>query len=284
MNQTPSRPLDTTPVALITGATGGLGLALVRHLVREGWHVFAADCDTKGLEALRGENNITPLMIDVTQTASIEAVRAQIQQQVPYLDAVVNFAGVLRVGAMVEVEEALFMRLMDINLFGTYRVNKVFFPMLRHPQKPGRIVNISSETGWHTAAPFNGPYAISKHGIEAYSDALRRELSIFGIRVIKVQPGPFKTSMVSGVVSDFDRAAEQSTLYQKALHRWGVFTNKANAKAHPPEYLATVIHQALTTANPKHAYSVRADRVRTFMEYLPMRWSDALFRKMIEKS
>lgn len=284
MNPTATKPLDTTPVALITGATGGLGLALVRYLVREGWHVFAADCDAKGLEALKSEKQITPLMMDVTQTASIEAARAQVQEQVQYLDAVVNFAGVLRVGAMVEVEEALFARLMDINLFGTYRVNKAFFHMLRRPEKPGRIVNISSETGWHTAAPFNGPYATSKHAVEAYSDALRRELSLFGVHVIKVQPGPFKTTMVSGVVSDFDRAAEHSKLYQKPLRYWGRMTGKANAKAHSPDVLAAVIHRALTCANPKVAYSVKADPGRTFLEFLPMRWSDAIFRKVMEKA
>lgn len=282
MSTIAARAIDTTPVVLITGATGGLGLALVRHLVREGWHVFAADCDAKALDALRQERGITALMMDVTQTASIEAARAQVQQQVQYLDAIVNFAGVLRVGAMVEVDEALFQRLMDVNLFGTFRVNKAFFPLLRNPAKPGRIVNISSETGWHTAAPFNGPYAISKHGIEAYSDALRRELSAFDIHVIKVQPGPFKTNMVAGVVSDFDRAAEQSVLYKKALHRWGVFTARANAKATAPEYLAQVIHKALVAAKPKVAYSVKADPGRTFLEYLPMRWADSIFTRLLK--
>ena len=105
---TPAAALDTRPVALITGATGGLGLALVRHLVRQGWHVFAADCNPGGLDALRSESNITPLMMDVTQTASIEAARSLVQQQTAYLDAIVNFAGILRVvGEAASQEQAV---------------------------------------------------------------------------------------------------------------------------------------------------------------------------------
>jgi len=175
-------------VALVTGAMGGLGRALTQYIVGRGWRVFAADCDTTALAELPSHHCIKPVFLDVTRTASVEAAFAEIKQQVAQLDAVINFAGILRVGALVEIDEATLRQVLEINLLGTYRVNKTFFPLLRQ----GRIVNISSETGWHTASPFNGPYAMSKYGIEAYSDALRRELSVYNIPVIKIQPGPFK--------------------------------------------------------------------------------------------
>jgi NAD(P)-dependent dehydrogenase (short-subunit alcohol dehydrogenase family) len=147
--------------------------------------------------------------------------------------------------------------------------------------KQGRIVNVSSETGWHTASPFNGAYAISKYGIEAYSDALRRELSIFDIPVIKVQPGPFKTDMVAGTVDGFYRAAEQSNLYREPLKKFGDLVYEANEKAADPAFLARVIHQALTVKNPKPAYSVKPDPGRSFLEYLPVRWADRIFKKIL---
>ena len=102
--------------ALITGSTGGLGLALTQLLAKNDWHVFAADCDEKGLNALTGAKNITPLFMDVTKTDSVEAVYKTIQGEVDHLDAVVNFAGILRVGALVEIEEAVLHNLLNINI------------------------------------------------------------------------------------------------------------------------------------------------------------------------
>ncbi len=265
--------------ALITGGTGGFGLALTRHLVQQGWQVFAADCDTAGLEALKNREGVTPVFIDVTRTDSVEAAFESIRKEVNQLDAVINFAGILRVGALVEIDEATLRQVIDINLLGTYRVNKTFFPLLRH----GRIVNVSSETGWHTASPFNGPYAMSKYGIEAYSDALRRELSIYNIPVIKIQPGPFRTSMVANTVDGFRQAAKSSQLYKKQLEYFGELVFEANKKAGDPAYLSEVIYQALTAKKPKAAYSVKADPSRSFLEYLPIRVSDGIFKKILNK-
>jgi len=265
--------------ALITGGTGGFGLALTRHLVKHGWQVFAADCDSAGLDALNNQNGITPVFIDVTKTESVQAALADVQKHVQQLDAVINFAGILRVGAMIEMDEKVVQQVLDINLMGTWRVNKVFFPLLKH----GRIVNVSSETGWHTASPFNGAYAMSKYGIEAYSDALRRELSIYNIPVIKIQPGPFKTSMVANTVDGFRQAAKTSQLYSKQLEHFGELVLEANKKAADPDLLASVIYDALTVKNPKTAYSVKADPSRSFLEWLPVRLGDSIFKKILSK-
>jgi NAD(P)-dependent dehydrogenase (short-subunit alcohol dehydrogenase family) len=196
---------------------------------------------------------------------------------VQQLDAVINFAGILRVGPMIEMDEKVVQQVLDINLMGTWRVNKVFFPLLKH----GRIVNVSSETGWHTASPFNGAYAMSKYGIEAYSDALRRELSIFNIPVIKIQPGPFKTSMVAATVDGFYTAAKNSEHYQSQLKHFGDLVDEANQKAADPALLASVIYDALMVKKPKTVYSVKADPGRSFLEWLPIRISDSIFKKIL---
>ena len=266
--------------AFITGGTGGLGMALTKLLASRDWQVFAADCDEQALSALNGVANITPIFVDVTDTASIEAARDDVNQRVEQLDAVINFAGILRVGAMVEIEENVLRQLLDINLLGSYRVNKVFFPLLRS----GRIVNISSETGWHTTSPFNGPYAMSKYGIEAYSHALRRELSIYGVPVITIQPGPFKTSLVADTVEGFQQAAANSQLYKEQLAHFGELVLDANKTAAEPDQLAEVIYKALTAKRPRHSYSVKADPGRSFLEYLPMSWADMLFKRILNRA
>ena len=266
--------------ALITGGTGGLGLALTEYLLEKNWHVFVADCNYELLENFKNQASTTPIFIDVTKTESVQTAFEAVKKHTNQLDALINFAGILRVGAMIEMDEKTVQQVLDINLMGTWRVNKVFFPLLKN----GRIVNVSSETGWHTASPFNGAYAMSKYGIEAYSDALRRELSIYNIPVIKVQPGPFKTNMVSGTVDGFYAAGEQSTLFKKQLKHFGDLVYDANQKSCAPEYLAKVIHHALTTKNPKATYSVKADPGRSFLEWLPIRWTDAIFKKILTKA
>jgi len=272
-----------TQHALITGGANGLGLALAKLLASHKWHVFAGDCDQQALDNLQAETNITPLFLDVTDNNSIQAAVQSVQAKTPKLDAIVNFAGILRVGPIIEMDEAVLSQVLNINLLGTFRINKAFFDLIRTNEGPqGRIINISSETGWHTASPFNGPYAMSKYGIEAYSDTLRRELSIYNIPVICVQPGPFKTALVANTVDGFNQASEQSQLYKAPLKKFGELVFDANKKAGEPEVLADVIYTALTVKKPKHRYSVKADFGRSLLEYLPMSWGDTLFRKILD--
>ena len=268
-----------TKTALITGATGGLGKATCEYLVENGWQVFAADFDRDALAKMEGQPNITPVFIDVTDTQSVQAAAAQVQQSTSGLDAIVNFAGILAVGSMIEIDESTLQRLLDVNVMGTFRVNKAFFPLIKAGR--GRIVNISSETGWQSGAPFNGAYASSKHCIEAYSDSLRRELALLDIPVIKIQPGPFKTDMVSGIEQQFGNAIADSHEFKQVLTNMKGMAVKEGSKGHPPAELAAVIYTALTVSSPRPAYSVKPDRGRSFLEYLPTRWADAIFKKVL---
>ena len=165
--------------ALITGAGGGLGHATVERLVANGWRVFEADISKEMLRSSMHDPDVAPVEMDVTDSESIQSAFEAVSSRTDRLDAVVNFAGVMGIGSLVDIEEERLVRILDINVLGTYRVNRKFFPLVERAK--GRIVNISSETGWQSAAPFNGPYAMSKHAIEAYSTALRRELALLGV-------------------------------------------------------------------------------------------------------
>lgn len=273
--------------ALITGGTGGLGLATCRYLVTQGWQVFAADNNQSALDALNHEKNITPIFMDVTCAESVESAFKKLQAQNIQLHAIVNFAGILRIGSMAEMSEQTLNLVMNINVLGTFRVNQMFLPLinqLNEQKQKGRIINISSETGWQSGAPFNGAYAMSKHAIEAYSDALRRELQLIDIPVIKIQPGPFKTNMVASIEENFSKAAEQSQLFKQPLTRVKHLAMNEQYKAHSPELLAKVIHHALTTKKPKAAYSVKADKARSFLELLPTALADKLLKMVLSSS
>jgi NAD(P)-dependent dehydrogenase (short-subunit alcohol dehydrogenase family) len=257
----------TTRNVLITGGAGGLGGATSRHLAEKGWRVFAADLVGEPLDRIGEESGITPVPLDVTDLSSIEAAKAVVSEAADGLDGVVNFAGILAMGSMVEIPVSQFERLIEINLLGTFRVNRAFFPLVL--KRKGRIINISSETGWETVPPFNGAYSISKHAIEAYTDALRRELMFLGVDVIKIQPGPFKTEMTSSIESVFDDAVANSTHFAAMLERVKDLAVGEQDKAHDPQLIADTVYEALSVKSPKIAYSIKPDTLRTVLSYLP---------------
>jgi NAD(P)-dependent dehydrogenase (short-subunit alcohol dehydrogenase family) len=261
---------------LVTGGAGGLGASTARYLAQRSWQVFAADSDATALRGIAEEPNVTAVPLDVTDPASIEAARTVVAGACDGLDGVVNFAGILAVGSVIEIESEKIRRVLDVNVMGTVRVNQALFPLVL--ARKGRIVNISSETGWQSGMPFNGAYAMSKHAIEAYSDSLRRELMFLDVPVIKIQPGPFRTAMVTGIEPAFTRAAEASVYFKDLLNRLKHLTLKEQAKAEDPALLAEVVHRALTTRHPRAAYSVKPDLQRTALGLLPARVADPLLK------
>lgn len=272
----------TKKTALITGAGGGLGHATVERLVAAGWKVFEADISEEMLRASVHDPDVVPVVMDVTQTESIRGAFDVVSSQTDRLDAIVNFAGVIGVGSLLDIPERRLSRILDINVMGTFRVNKHFFPLVEAAK--GRIVNISSETGWQKAAPFNGPYAMSKHAIEAYSTALRRELALFGVKVITIQPGAFRTNMVAGIETAFDAAAEETPRFAKLIHKLKKLAGKEIESARDPDILAQVVETALTAKNPKPVYSVKPDKLRSALEALPLRASDRLYLAVLKRA
>ncbi|MGN6606867.1 MAG: SDR family NAD(P)-dependent oxidoreductase [Jatrophihabitans sp.] len=254
---------------LITGAAGGLGAATAERFVAGGWQVFAAD-----LKAPADRPGLVGLELDVTSGASCAAAADRIASHTEGLGAVVNFAGVLEVGPLVEVDEAALQRVLDVNVLGTYRVNKAMFPLVR--SGGGRVVTVSSETGWQHALMLNGPYAMSKHAIEAYSDALRRELMFVDIPVITLQPGPFRTAMTGSIAEKFAAARRPGSPFQRLVAKVGRAAAREERSAHDPALLADVVWQAVTSPRPRARYSVRPAPSRVLLHYLPTPLTDRL--------
>jgi NAD(P)-dependent dehydrogenase (short-subunit alcohol dehydrogenase family) len=268
------RTRRTQRAVFITGGAGGLGGATAKYLGARGWQVFAADCVEETLARIGTEPNVTPVHLDVADAASVAAAARLVAKRFDGLDGVVNFAGILAVGSLIEIPEEVLRRVLDVNVMGTFRVNRALFPLVL--ARKGRIVNISSETGWQTGMPFNGPYGMSKHAIEAYSDSLRRELMFLGVPVIKIQPGPFKTEMVAGIERHFARAAKESRHFGTLLRAVKGMTLAEQEKAHDPILIAETVHMALTARQPAAAYSVKPDPARVAMNLLPDRLADVL--------
>ena len=272
----------TKKTALVTGAGGGLGHATVERLVAKGWKVFGADIDRDLLRSSMHDPDVVPIVMDVTDPKSIDSAFEAIAANTDRLDGIVNFAGIMGVGSLTDIPEERLARILDVNVMGTYRVNKKFLPLVEAAK--GRIVNLSSETGWQSAAPFNGPYAMSKHAIEAYSTALRRELALLDIKVITIQPGAFRTNMVAGIEKAFTAAEAETPRFAQVLRKLKGLAGKEIESARDPDILAQVIETALTAKRPKPVYSVKPDRLRSSLERLPLRASDRLYLAVLRRA
>jgi NAD(P)-dependent dehydrogenase (short-subunit alcohol dehydrogenase family) len=271
--------MHTTKHVFISGAFGGIGRVTTQLLVGKGWQVFAGDQNPEIIPFYKDHQQVTPLLIDIRDPKAIEKAFKEISQKSDGLDAIITMAGILKVGSVAELPLDELKEILDINLLGMYEVNRRFLPLIL--QRNGRIVTMSSEIGKQSAAPFNGLYSISKHAVEAYSDALRRELAFLGIKVIKIQPGPFKTSMTRNAEKQFIEAKESSHYFKDNLKKGITYLPKVYKNAHDPEDVAKVILKALEATKPKIAYAIKPDLSRLILDLLPTRWGDFIIRKAL---
>ena len=243
---------------LVTGASTGIGEATALRMRRAGWDVYAAARKDEDLERLRGEG-LTPLKLDITDPGSIAAAKAELDER--GLHGLVNNAGVAVSGPMEFVPLDELRHQLEVNLVGQVAVIQAFMPNIREAK--GRIVNVSS-IGGRFALPMVGPYAASKHALEAVSDSLRRELRPWGINVSIIEPGAVVTPIWDKGRETADRLEDQMgeqarARYGKLADRIRQETEKIPDRGVEPDEVAKAIEQALTAARPKLRYVVGRD-------------------------
>nr|XP_060485109.1 retinol dehydrogenase 16-like [Panthera onca] len=182
----------------ITGCDSGFGNLLARQLDLRGLRVLAACLTEKGAEQLRDQTSdrLETVILDVTKTESISAATEWVKERVGDrgLWGLVNNAGISIPLAPNEwLTKQDFMKILDVNLLGLIEVTLSLLPLVRKAR--GRVVNISSIMG--RVSLLGGSYCISKYGVEAFSDSLRRELSYFGVKVAVIEPGFFNTGVTN---------------------------------------------------------------------------------------
>src|SRR5512139_2964504 len=189
------------PFVLVTGSSRGLGRDMALHLVRNGFQVLAgvrSAADGQQLAAEAG-TALHPVLLDVSDPSSIAAAAAQVAGHTgdAGLAGLVNNAGIASFGPLEQEPMARFEQIFRVNVFGVQALTQALLPLVRRAR--GRVVNISSGNG-KLSFPFAGPYSASKFALEALSDALRVELTPWGIHVVVVEPGAMATDIrVKGV-------------------------------------------------------------------------------------
>src|SRR5438309_3999853 len=195
------------PVALVTGASSGIGKAASLALVDSGFEVVGTSRNTSGIAQPDG---VTFLDLDVASDESVTTVVERVIERFGRLDVLVNNAGIGSAGAAEESSVVQARRIFDVNLFGVMRMTKAVLPHMR-AQGRGRIVNISSVVGF-IPAPYMAVYAASKHALEGYSESMDHEVREAGVRVLLVEPAYTRTSFESNLV----QADQQLDEYKSA--------------------------------------------------------------------
>jgi short-subunit dehydrogenase len=264
---------QTRPVAIVTGASGGIGEATARALYAAGYRVFGTSRRAPGTKS----PGIEYLICDVTSDGSVQAAVAEVLSKAGRVDLLVNNAGVGLVAGAEESSVEQAKSLFDVNLFGAFRLTNAVLPTMRR-QGSGRIVNISSVLGL-IPAPFMALYAASKHALEGYSESLDHEIRGSGVRVVLVEPYYTRTSFDGNVY----QADHQLEVYQSArMNAAGVVRDEMKA-ADTPELVARAVVKASTDTNPSPRYAAgrRARQVSLLRRFVPGSAFDKSLRKQM---
>ena len=274
---------------VITGVSTGIGYATAKLLAERGFQVFGsvrseADADRTSRDL---GPNFCPLLFDVTDQPAVnkaaELVRAKLGRN--RLFALINNAGVEMAGPLAYLPVERLRTQLEVNVIGVLAVTQAFLPLIgTEPDRigsPGRIINISSMLG-RLAVPFVGAYCASKFGLEGLSDSLRREMMLFGIDVIVVEPGAIVTPIWEKAEGKLLNEYP-NTPYQLSLSKFVETAMKSGREGFPASRVAELIERILSTKKPKARYTLIP---KHFVEYtiprlLPARLLDYLMGKYL---
>ena len=274
-------------VMLITGCRSGIGLAIALAAARSGYVVYAGLRDLSTKENLISQSDgleIVPLQLDVTKEDERTAALDQIHREQGRLDVIVNNAGIGLGGFLEEITEAELRASFEVNFFGVWSLSQTAIPLLR--ESKGSLVMISSLSGT-MALPGLGAYCASKFALEGMTETWRHELKPFGIDVISIQPGAYKTdisgpnrklSVNQGIAHPFYNTMADN------METW--YDQNAVAKAYPPSHLAENLMRILNKRNPKLRYAIGPSTgLRKFLlTIFPFKFLESYFHRVLTAS
>ena len=264
--------MDMRKQYLVTGACGGMGSAVCDALSAKGHLVWKIDC-RPGEDA---DDHF--IAADITRTADLQAALERVRAEAGTLDGIIHASGVYDLNSLLEMPEEDFRRDFDVNLFGVFRVNRIFTPLL---SEGGRIVIISSELAPLHPLPFTGIYAVTKTAVEQYAAALRMELQLLKRQVIVIRPGAVRTQMLPVSTAKLDRFCDETGLYQCNAARFRRIVGRVEARNVPPKKIAGTVCRALAARRPRLVYKVNRNPLLLVFNALPKRLQLRIIRRIL---
>jgi NAD(P)-dependent dehydrogenase (short-subunit alcohol dehydrogenase family) len=275
--------MTTTPtqqVALVTGASSGIGQAAALRLQQAGFVVYGVARRTDRMQELR-DRGVRTLAMDVTDEESATVGIKQIIAEAGHIDVLVNNAGYGSYGAVEDVPLEEARRQFDVNLFGAARLIQLVLPGMR-VRRSGTIINITS-MGGKVHTPLGAWYHGTKFALEALSDCLRIETKPFGIDVVVIEPGAIRTEWAGIAADHLVETSGHGAYADQANAVATAFRSEATARrSSPPEIIAEAVTKAASARRPKTRYAVGSGaKPLIFMHrWLPDRAYDTVIRRI----
>lgn len=260
---------------IITGAYGGMGKSTIELFSNNGYFVFALDKNIG-----ESKTNILPIAVDITNIESVNNAYDIIKTYTDKLDGIIHFAGLYMLNSLIEIDENKFKKIIDVNLYGVYLINKTFFNILN---KNSKIIITTSELATLNPLPFTGIYAISKISLDNYAYSLRMELQLLGINVSVIRAGAVQTNLLNTSTSELENFTNNTFLYDYNANRFKNIVSNVESKCISPNKIALLSYKIFCKKHPKFAYSINRNILLKLLNILPTNLQFYVIKKILIK-
>ena len=262
---------------VLTGVSGGMGLATLKKLTENGYFVFGLDVKKPEIE---DNKNFYFIKTDLTDEKSVEKAYKEIAKECKELDAVISMAGIYDMNSLIEISEEDFIKIFNVNVFGIYRLNKTFVPLLK---EKGKVIMVSSELAPLDPLPFTGLYGITKSTVEKYAFSLRMELQLLNKQVVVIRPGAIETPMINYTDEKIKNFTENTRNYSWNAKRFNEIINSIKSKYIPAEKIGKLTFKILNKKKPKYVYKINRNPLLLLMHILPKRMQTWAIKRILLK-
>lgn len=258
---------------LIVGVNGGMGKATASFLLEKGYVIYGIDCnDSSNVEGIKY------FKVDITNINNIYKAYEIISNMTKDLYSIIHMAGIYMMESLLEISEEKMKKIFETNFLGVYRINKVFFPLLK---KDSRIIITSSELAPLDPLPFNGIYSITKSTLEKYAFSLRMETNLFGIKVSLIRPGAVKTNLLNTSMKELDSFCENTLIHKESSKNFSEIVNHVESKSVSPIKVAKKAYIALNSKRPKYIYNLNRNCLLKLLNILPDRFQVFIIKTIL---
>lgn len=259
---------------IVTGAYGGMGKTVIETLAKSGYFVYALD---KNID--QKSDNVLPIQVDLTDGESVKNAFDKISAKTSQIHAIVHLAGIYKLNSLVEISEEEFIKAFNVNLFGAYRVNKTFLPLLN---KGSKIIITTSELAPLAPLPFTSIYSITKTALDSYAYALKMELQLLDISVSILRPGAVDTNLLCDSTTELDKFCKNTTLYPVNSVKFKNIVDKVESRKIKPIKIANKIGKILAKKKPKIIYKINRNPLLLMLNVLPKRTQTWIIKKILK--
>ena len=240
---------------ILSGANGGIGSNILSTLLFYGYKVIALDISDSNIK----NEDCFYLKCDISNRHDLANISAKVRHITDKVYAIINAVGIFKMESLIEGNEEDFRKIIEINFFGIYSLIAKYSPQ-----------------------PFQAYYNISKIALDSYNDALRREANYIGIKVIKIQSGSMKTSMLKNANDEYDTLVDNSEHFKKPLTKFKYMMDRELKKQNDPSKISKIIIKILKKKNPKICYKIKNSFKLSLIGHMPEAWQDSIYKKVIK--